>query len=197
MNTLLGIAVGIGLSAACGFRVFLPLFGLSLAAQSGVVALSAGFSWLATPVAAVALGTATVAEVVAYYVPWLDHLLDLLATPVAVLAGMLATASVVIELPPLLRWAVVLIGGGSAAGLVQGASVLLRLKASATTGGAANPAVATAELAGAGITTALALWVPLLCLLVVVASLAAIFRRVGRLAFGTKAAQRAERRLRT
>jgi len=147
---LVSVAVGLGLAAACGFRVFVPLLIASLAAHFGRLPLANGFDWLASVPALVALGTATVLEVGAYYVPWLDHALDVVATPTAVLAGMLAAASVVTDLPPLLKWSTVIIGGGGAAGLIQGASVLLRLKSGALTGGLANPLVSTAELAGAG-----------------------------------------------
>ncbi len=163
-EALLGVAVGLGLAAACGFRVFLPLFGLSLASLSGHLSVGADFSWVATTPAAIALGTATGLEIVAYYVPWLDHALDALATPAAMIAGVITTAAVVIDVPPVLRWAIALIGGGGAAGLIQGATVLLRAKAGLATGGLANPVVATVEAIGGITTVVLALVVPLVCL---------------------------------
>lgn len=183
---LVSVAVGLGLAAACGFRVFVPLLIASLAAHFGRLPLANGFDWLASVPALVALGTATVLEVGAYYVPWLDHALDVVATPTAVLAGMLAAASVVTDLPPLLKWSTVIIGGGGAAGLIQGASVLLRLKSGALTGGLANPLVSTAELAGAGITALLAVLLPFVCLLLVLALLITVFRTAGRLLFGRR-----------
>lgn len=186
---LVSAAVGIGLAAACGFRVFVPLLIASLAAHYGHLPLAGGFEWLATLPALIALGTATALEVGAYYVPWLDHALDLVATPAAVLAGMLAAASVVTDLPPLLKWSTVIIGGGGAAGLIQGASVLLRLKSGALTGGLANPLVSTLELAGAGMTAILAILLPLLCLVLVGALLLAAFRATGRLLFGRRPAR--------
>jgi hypothetical protein len=185
---LVSAAVGLGLAAACGFRVFVPLLIASLAAHFGHLPLAAGFEWLATVPALVALGSATALEVGAYYVPWLDHALDLVATPAAVLAGMLAAASVVTDLPPLLKWSTVIIGGGGAAGLIQGASVLLRLKSGALTGGLANPVVSTVELAGAGMTALLAILLPLLCLVLVLVVLIAGFRVTGRLFFGRRPA---------
>lgn len=185
---LVSVSVGLGLAAACGFRVFVPLLIASLAAHFGHLPLAPGFDWLASVPALVALGTATVLEVSAYYVPWLDHALDVVATPAAVLAGMLAAASVLTDLPPLLKWSTVIIGGGGAAGLIQGASVLLRLKSGALTGGLANPLVSTLELAGAGGTALLAILLPLLCLVLVVALLIAVFRGTGRLLFGRRPA---------
>jgi len=163
-DTVFGIALGFALSAACGFRVFVPLLALSLAAQSGHVQLAPGFGWIGSDPALLALATATLVEVLAYYVPWLDHLLDTLASPAAMLAGAVATASVVTDLPPLLHWSVAVIGGGGAAGIVQGASVLMRIKSAVLTGGLANPLVATAELAAAVATSLLALIAPAIAL---------------------------------
>jgi hypothetical protein len=184
MESLLSLAVGIGLSAACGFRVFIPLLVLGLAARSGVLAVSPGFEWIGTDPALMALGTATVLEVLAYFVPWMDHVLDLLATPTAVIAGILASAAVLTELPPVLRWGLAVIGGGGAAGLVQGASVLMRLKSTALTGGLANPAVALVELAGSLLTALLAVALPVLAVALVLALCILAFRLAGRILFG-------------
>jgi hypothetical protein len=164
LTGLVSVAIGLGLAAACGFRVFVPLFIAGLAAQGGRLPLADGFTWLASTPALIALGTATVLEIGAYYFPWLDHVLDLVATPTAVIAGMLAAGSVVTDLPPPLKWSVVLIGGGGIAGLVQAATVMLRLKSTAVTGGAANAGIATAEVLGAGITAWIAILLPLVAL---------------------------------
>ena len=80
METLIGVFIGIALSAACGFRVFVPLFVLGIAGRVGHVPLAGDFHWITSTVALIALGTATVVEIVAYYVPWLDHALDTIAT---------------------------------------------------------------------------------------------------------------------
>jgi hypothetical protein len=173
---LLSLGVGLGLAAACGFRIFLPLLVLGVAARAELVPLAGGFQWLATTPALVAFAAATVLEIGAYYVPWLDHLLDLAATPAAVGAGALASASVLTELPPLLQWSVALVGGGTAAGIVKGATSLLRFGSTATTGGLANPAVATAEGAAAGVVSLLAILVPVLALLLLGAILFGIYR---------------------
>jgi hypothetical protein len=78
METILGLIIGIGLSAACGFRVFVPLLGLSLAALTGHLDLSPGFEWIGSWVAFLAFATATVLEIGAYSIPWFDHLMDTL-----------------------------------------------------------------------------------------------------------------------
>src|SRR5439155_16825768 len=100
-ESLVSIALGLGLSAACGFRVFVPLLAVSAAANLGYVQVSPGFSWMATTPALVAFGTATALEVAAYYVPWLDNFLDAVATPAAVLAGVITSASVFVGMPAL------------------------------------------------------------------------------------------------
>jgi hypothetical protein len=146
MESLTSVALGFGLAAACGFRVFVPLLVLALASRAEYVSLSHGFGWIASDAALVAFATATLLEVLAYFVPWLDHALDLAASPAAVAAGMITTASVSTDLAPLLRWTAVVVGGGGIAALVQASTVALRAGSWATTGGVANPAVAVLEL---------------------------------------------------
>jgi Domain of unknown function (DUF4126) len=180
---LLSLVTGVGLASACGFRVFLPLLVAGVAARTGAIPLAGGFEWLQSLPALLALSVATVLEVGAYFVPWVDHALDAVATPAAVLAGILASASVVTALPPGLKWTIAIVGGGGAAGLIQGASVLLRLKSAALTGGLGNPAIAAAELTGALVTSLLAVLLPLLGLATVL-FLVIISIRAGRLRFG-------------
>jgi len=187
-EALVSIAVGVALAAACGFRVFVPLLALSGAAYTGHLRLQAGFEWMGSGAALLALGVATALEIAAYKIPWLDNALDTLATPAALVAGMVAAASVVTDLPPLVRWAVVLIGGGGAAGVVQGATVLARLKSTALTGGLGNPFLALAELVGAVVTSALALLAPILAIIIVTIVCVFVFVRAGRFLFGRRAA---------
>ncbi|MBN2437920.1 MAG: DUF4126 domain-containing protein [Deltaproteobacteria bacterium] len=167
METLLGIAIGIGLSAACGFRVFIPLLIMNLMALGGYLHLSLEFAWIGSHYATVAFATATILEVVGYYVPWIDHLLDIVATPAAVIAGTIATASMIVDLPPFLKWTLSLIAGGGIAGLVQGSTSALRLKSSLSTGGGANPVISTLELVGSTVTALLAVLAPVVCLVLI------------------------------
>ncbi len=146
METLLGIAIGIGLSAACGFRVFVPLLVMNLASLGGHLHLSSGFAWIGSYYATVAFGTATIAEVLGYYIPWFDHVLDIVATPAAMIAGTIATASTVTDMTPFLKWTLALIAGGGIAGLMQGTTVALRTQSSVSTAGIGNPLVSTLEL---------------------------------------------------
>jgi len=176
METIVSICLGIGLSAACGFRVFVPLLFMNLASLSGHLALAHGFEWIGSYPALVTFSVATVLEIAGYYIPWVDHLLDTLATPAAVVAGTVVTAALVTDMSPLLKWTLAAIAGGGVAGVVQGTTVLARGASTATTGGLANPLVSTAELAAAAITSVLALLVPVV-LVVVMLVLAAVFGR--------------------
>ncbi len=168
LDILLAVGLGLGLAAASGLRVFVPLLVLGMAARGGVIPLASGFEWLASTPALIALGTATVLEVTAYYIPWFDNVLDTLTTPASMMAGAIATASVLGDIPPWAQWGIAIVGGGGAAGLVAGSTSLLRLKSTAFTGGAGNFVVATLELFGAVVTSLVAILVPLLALAVVV-----------------------------
>ena len=168
MDALLGIFVGLALSAAVGFRVFVPLLLTGLAARLGHLELTSDMAWLGSDAALVALATATVLEIGAYYVPWLDNLLDTVATPTAVVAGVITWAAVTPELSPLLRWTLAVVAGGGAAGLVQSGTALLRLQSSAFTAGLGNSLVATGELLGALTLSVLGVLAPVLAVVLVV-----------------------------
>ncbi len=186
METLLSIGIGLGLAAACGFRVFVPFLVASIAAQTGYLSLAPGFEWVGTQPALYAFATATLLEISAYYIPWLDNALDAIATPAAVFAGMLVGAAVFTDLPPLFKWSLAIIAGGAAAGMVQGATGLLRLKSTTLTGGLANPVVSTLECAGSLVTAVMALAVPVIALLLVVILCVGTLRVAGRVLVGRR-----------
>jgi hypothetical protein len=171
METFLSILIGLGLSAACGFRVFIPFVVAGLAVRTGHLKFAEGFAWMGTDAALIAFGVAAAVEVAAYYIPWLDHALDLVATPAAMVAGAILSASMVTDLGPFLRWTLPLIAGGMAAGTVQGATVAGRTLSTATTGGVGNPMVATMEWGGALAVSVLAIAMPVgLCLALIAGS---------------------------
>ena len=186
METALSIAIGLGLAAAAGFRVFVPLLIACVASRTGHLPLTSGFDWLSTNPALIILATATLVEIIAYSVPWLDHVLDLVATPAAVLAGVLASAAVMTEMPPYLKWSLAIIAGGGAVGIVQGATVLARLKSTLATGGLANPLVALAEFSGSVLTAVLAIAVPLFALLCIGGLCLMVFLVSHRFLFGRR-----------
>jgi hypothetical protein len=180
LDTLAGVALGIGLAAATGFRVFVPLLVAGLAAHFGHLPLTEHFQWLGSTPALLMLGTAAVAEVLAYYVPGIDHLLDVIAGPAALVAGVVASAAVMTNLPPGILWPVAIIAGGGIAGMTKGGAALLRAKSGLFTGGLANPAVSTAETVGAAGLSLIAVALPLLALALAVALLWWIVSRTRR-----------------
>ncbi len=172
METILGLCIGIGLSAACGFRVFVPLLVMSVASLVGWFEPMQGFEWLAMPSVCVALAVATVCEIAAYYVPWVDNILDTVATPAAMVAGTLTTMAVSSgEMSQFASWAAAIIVGGGTAGAVQMSTVAVRGLSTATTGGLANPVVSTGEWMGALLLSILSFLVPVLVVIVAVIAL--------------------------
>jgi hypothetical protein len=170
----LSLGVGIGLAAATGMRVFLPLLLLGVSARLDLLHVSTGFEWLGSTPSIVALSAATIIEIAAYYLPVVDNFLDMLAAPLSVFAGILATAAVVTDLPPLLRWGVAIVAGGGTAGVVQTTTSLVRLKSTAFTAGLGNFVLATLEWVGSLVASLLAILAPLIALLVVVAAIISI-----------------------
>ena len=166
--TFLSVLVGTGLAAACGFRVFVPLLVMSVAARAGHLQLAHGFGWIASGPALTAFAAATVLEIAGYLVPYVDHVLDLLAAPAAAVAGTLVTASAVIGMSPFLRWTLAIIAGGGVAALVHAATGAARAMSTATTGGLANPAFAAAEAGGSTLLSVLAIAAPVLALAAIV-----------------------------
>jgi hypothetical protein len=135
-ETILSFLLGIGLSAAVGFRVFVPMLIVSLASMAGVIQLAPGFQWMGTPVAALVFAVATLIELLGFLVPWLSNALDSIATPAATIAG------------------------GGVALTVQGATVVTRVVAAGSTGGVANPIVAILEAIGALVVTITTIVIP-------------------------------------
>lgn len=184
METLLGIFVGIGLSAACGFRVFVPLLIINLASLSGHLQLSPDFAWMGSYYGTVAFGTATFLEILAYYIPWLDHILDLIASPAALIAGIIATASILTDIFPFLKWALALIAGGGAAATVQGITVAMRTKSTYLTAGTANWFISSLELIGSIITALLAIMAPILGIVLISLLCYFVIRKIGHFFLG-------------
>ena len=178
MDIVLSICVGIGLSAACGFRVFIPPLIMSIASLSGHLTLSQNFAWMGTYPALIAFAVAASLEIGAYYVPWLDHLLDSMASPAAIVAGTIVTASLLTDMSPFLKWSLALIAGGGAAAAVQSLTVLTRGASLVGTGGLANPLVATAELGGSILTSAMALVIPVITVLIILALLLVVGSKI-------------------
>ena len=148
-DAFLSVCLGLGLAAACGFRVFIPLLVMSVASTTGYLELSGGFAWIASIPALTTFAVATVLEIGAYYIPWLDNLLDSVASPAAVVAGVIVSATVITGMDPYLKWTLAVIAGGGIAGAVQVATTGTRGASTVLTAGIGNPLVSTVE-AGVG-----------------------------------------------
>lgn len=180
LEVALSVGTGIALAAAVGFRVFLPLLATGLAIHFAGIEPAAGFEWLGETWALLALGVAAVLEIAAYYVPGVDHALDVVAAPLALVAGVVVAASVMAELPAWLRWLAAIVAGGGATAATYSLSSMLRAKSGAATGGLGNPVVTSGELAGSAGLAALALLLPLAALAVVAALAVLVLRRIAR-----------------
>lgn len=176
------VAIGIGLSASCGFRVFVPMLVASIAAKAGIFPVTEGFQWLAGWPALITFGTATIIEIIAYYIPFIDNLLDSITTPMAVAAGTLLLTSVLPVDNELLKWVTGFIAGGGTAAAIQGGSVMTRLASSKLTGGTGNAVVATGEHAAAFGVSALSLFIPVfIAVVILILTAYIIFRLLKRL----------------
>ncbi len=159
---VLSAFIGIGLAAATGFRVFLPMFAVSLASYMGWIPMNENFQWLAGLPTLITTGIATVVEILAYYIPYVDHLLDTLSVPLATIAGSIMFASQFADMGTFPQWALALIAGGGTAAAISAGFAGTRAASTATTGGLGNSVVATTETAGAGIMSVLALAAPII-----------------------------------
>ena len=178
MEILLSVGLGVGLAAACGFRVFLPVLVMGVAARAGALDLSEGFEWMAGTPALLALGVAAVCEVGAYYIPWLDNVLDVAAMPAAVTAGIVVAAANIETATPLLDWALAAVAGGTAAAVVQTGTTLLRGASTVSTGGTGNFLVSTAEAGSAAGLSLVAISVPVLALVAALVLVAVVSARL-------------------
>lgn len=177
---MLSACLGVALAAACGFRVFVPLLVVSTASKIGWLTLGGSFGWIGSTPALITFAVATVLEIGAYYVPWLDNVLDSIAGPAAVVAGVVVSAAVLTDVDPLVKWTLAIVAGGGAAGAVQAATTGARGLSTATTLGAANPILATVEWGGSLLLSLLSLLVPVFAVILVAGFLTFVVFRLAR-----------------
>lgn len=180
------IALGIALSACSGFRVFVPLLAGSLAGRLDWVALPADMNWISSLPALVCFGVAAVLEIAAYYIPFVDNLLDAIATPLSMAAGTVLAASFLPfgETTPMIKWIAAAITGGGAAGTIHLGTGFLRLLSTKTTGGIGNPIIATTEntaaIGGSLLSFFLPIIIAVLVLMLITWTITRLFRRLRR-----------------
>ena len=167
-ETIILVCIGVGLAAACGFRVFVPMLILGIAANAEYVTLSEGFQWIGGWPAIAAFAVATVLEIGAYYFPWLDNLLDTISTPAAAVAGVIVAAACVYDMDPLLKWSLAIIAGGGSAGTIKLGLAGLRLGSTTTTAGTGNFLVSTFEWLASFVMSILAVFLPILAAIIAV-----------------------------
>ena len=175
-ETIISVFLGVGLAASVGFRVFLPLFALSLAAYFGVWELNESWQWIGSTAALVTLGVATLVEIFGYYIPYLDNLLDSIAVPLAAVAGTAVMVSTIADLSPEITWALAIIAGGGTAAAISSASGAARLTSTATTAGFANPLVSTVETGTSIIMSIFSIFLPVVAFILVLVIVYIIFR---------------------
>ncbi|WP_436415031.1 DUF4126 domain-containing protein [Petrimonas sp.] len=180
VETISAVALGIGLSASTGFRVFIPLLVAGLAAHFGILPLGESFAWMGSIPALISFGVAAVAEVLAYYIPFVDNLLDSIATPLSVGAGTLLMTSVIPVESEWMKWIMGFVVGGGAAATIQSGSALTRLMSSKFTAGAGNPVVSTTEGVAATGFSIMSLITPILVAILLVVFIVVILRLVYR-----------------
>lgn len=166
-ESIFSILLGIGLAASVGFRIFVPLFSLSLAAYFNLIPLNESWQWVGSSVAIIALGVATLVEVFAYFIPFVDNLLDTIAVPLAAVAGTAVMVATMSDIDPAITWALAIIAGGGTAAAIKGSTSTTRLASSASTAGIGNPIIATIETGSAVVMTITALFFPIFAIIFV------------------------------
>ncbi|WP_407557136.1 DUF4126 domain-containing protein [Winogradskyella sp. 4-2091] len=167
METILSVFLGVGLAASVGFRVFLPLFALSLAAYFNVWELNESWLWIGSTTAVITLGIATLVEIVAYYIPIVDNALDTIAIPLATIAGTAVMVSTVADLSPVITWALAIIAGGGTAAAVKSSAGITRAGSTVSTAGFGNPIVSTIETGSSIVMSIVSIFLPILAILFV------------------------------
>lgn len=175
-ETIISICLGIGLAASAGFRVFLPLFALSLASYFNVWELNESWQWAGSLAAVITLGVATIVEILAYYIPFVDNVLDAIAIPLATVAGTAVMVSTVADLSPIVTWTLAIIAGGGTAAAIKSASGVTRLTSSVSTAGIANPVVSTVETTTSVVMSVVSIFLPVVALVLVIVVFYIIFK---------------------
>ena len=178
---IISIVLGFSLAAAAGFRVFIPLLIVSLSAHYGWFPVAEKWQWVGSTAALWLLGIAAVIETFAYFIPWLDNLLDTISVPLAGIAGTLLMVATMGDVHPAFTWALAIIAGGGAAAAISGTTGMTRLTSTATTGGIANPVVATAETASATTISVTSIFSPIIALVIVLILIGGVWRFIKKL----------------
>lgn len=168
---LSSLLLGLGLSSAAGFRLFVPAFALSAANYFGLVPLSTDMAWVGSLPALISLGVASVVELIAYFIPFVDNLLDTISAPAAAVCGTLLMGASISDIEPALKWIIAIIAGGGTAAAISGGTAVVRAKSSVLTAGVGNPVLATSEFGLASVLSVLSIFAPIIVGVLVISSL--------------------------
>jgi|TARA_B100001094_G_C18073037_1_gene741124 hypothetical protein len=180
-SLIISICIGIGLSAATGFRVFLPPLVVGLLSRVGFIDLGESWIWLSDDASLLVLVSAALIESFAYFLPWLDNLLDVIMSPMAIVSGIVLSAAFLDGINPGFQWALSIIAGVSLSGGVQASTVFLRGLSTASTAGILNPMFSIAENSISLFLTLTALFFPLIAIVVLVLLLIVIRKIIRKL----------------
>lgn len=176
IDIIISLFIGVGLAAAVGFRVFLPLLLLSLAGYFNVIPLNPDWLWVGSLPAISILAVASSIEIFGYYIPWVDNLLDTIAIPLATLAGTVVMVATVADLDPAITWGLAIIAGGGTAAVIKGNTSVARLGSSTTTAGLANPILTTLETGTSTLMAVVSIFLPIIAIVLVIFILFVSFR---------------------
>ncbi|PNY80884.1 DUF4126 domain-containing protein [Deinococcus koreensis] len=167
MELLSGLLSSLGLSGAAGLNAYIPLLLVGLLSRAGVMQLSGPFDLLMNPWVLVGIGVLGALDFVGDKIPGVDHALHLLGGVVNTAAGavLFAAQTGVADVPPALSMALgLLVAGG-----VHATRTAVRPVATATTGGLGNPLVSTVEDGTSLLLSVLAVFVPVLAVILLAA----------------------------
>ncbi|WP_418359886.1 DUF4126 domain-containing protein [Sphingobacterium detergens] len=166
---LVSAFIGISLAAATGFRIFMPLFLLSLGCRLELFQVGNEWAWAGSNLVLITTSIAMVIEVAAYYIPVVDNILDTISIPLATIAGTLLFAVQFTDISPFFRWSAAIIAGGGTAATISTVLAGTRAASSIGTAGLGNFIISTMETIGSSVLTILAIFVPFMAVLVVFA----------------------------
>lgn len=177
IHWLIAFCLGIGLSAACGIRMFLPLLLIAVNQKFHLLETSYYVDWLDSNLALIILITATLIEISAYYIPLIDHILDVVNVPLVFVAGLLSMASILPDMPLYMDKILGLIVGGSTAVTINGLVGIGRLKSTTLSAGTTNPFYATIENIMTIVITILSFVIPVIIGIIVILIVTSSFKR--------------------
>lgn len=170
MDLLGGLFSAFGLSGAAGLNAYVPLLLVGLLERFGVVQLADPYSFIGSTPALIVVALLGLLDFVGDKIPGVDHALHLLGGVLNAAAGAILFASqhgLAGHLNPTLS----LILGFLVAGGVQATRTAVRPVATASTAGLGNPVVSAAEDGTSLVMSGLAVFAPVLAVLLLLALL--------------------------